>query len=274
VRGTVFYTDPSDCRLHALDLPDVRRAWAPDWTDCAFALGPGADPEPDGTVFQPTGRLRAMEIGGGVDVVDLARQRGRHFPGARAPSFIPDRTLTFVRAGELVALSSCRGRPPGAGAIGCAHALASERAITEATDLTQLRPRPRALALVSVAWLDGRRFVAVADAGTADLLLEVMLSPEGLTTELWLMADSLRHLAVSPLRSYVSVVSTGGKLVVFDAAGRMLSLGSGSIRAAAWLPDERWIAVATGAGIELLNPRSASDRLGPIEVSARDVAWE
>jgi hypothetical protein len=67
---------------------------------------------------------------------------------------------------------------------------------------------------------------------------------------------------------------SGGKLAVFDAEGRMVSLGGGSIRSTAWSPDERWIAVATDEGIEFLSPRSASERLGPVQVSARDVAWQ
>jgi hypothetical protein len=40
-----------------------------------------------------------------------------------------------------------------------------------------------------------------------------------------------------------------------------------------WSPDERWLAVLSGPGVAFVRAESPVTQIGPILLSARDVAW-
>jgi hypothetical protein len=272
IQGTLFYTDSAQCTLRAVDLPAVRAAWAPDWDTCAFALGPGAEVAAEGTVFRRDGRVAAAEWNGGVDVFAVAGSRGSHVPGARAPAFTPDGTLTLVEGGRLLSLARCPSFPPAGALARCAKVLTTE------DDLTRLvgsghGTAPR-LAIEAVAWLAEARFVALVDAGSEELIVHMVVRPGEPRADVWLAADSIRDLTPSPGGRFLFALSTRAKLVVFDEGGRMLSFGGAAIRAAAWSPDERWIAILAGDAVTFVRPDSVSERVGPLRVAARDLAWD
>ena len=272
VEGTLLYTDSADCALRAVALPSLRAAAAPRWDTCAFALGPDGEVAPGGTVFDLRGGLQAAEFEGGVDVVDPRGRRGRRFDEARAPAFRPDGSLTIVRKGELVSLAPCSRRDPPLEGLGdCPSVLVTENELTALADVSVV-PRPLRLALTAVTWLDDATFATVAQAGTSDVLLGVRLGAKPPTVDVWFEDDAVSDLEASPRKRVVSAVTATGELAVFDVGGTLLGLRGTQVRASAWSPDERWLAVLDGDHVLLVDGTNG-DEVGRVPLSARDLAW-
>ena len=273
VEGTLLYTDSADCALRAVALPNLRAAAAPRWDTCAFARGPDGEVAPGGTIFDLRRGLQAVESEGGVDVFEPRGRRGRRFDAARAPAFRPDGTLTIVRKGELVSLAPCHGRGPTLEGLGdCPSVLVTEDELTALADVS-VAPRPLRLALTAVTWLDDATFAAVAQAGASDVLLGVRLGAKAPTVDVWFEDDAVSDLEVSPRRRLVSAVTATGELAVFDGGGTLLGLRGTQVRAAAWSPDERWLAVLDGDDVLFVDGTNG-DEAGRVPLSARDLAWE
>jgi hypothetical protein len=106
-RGILYYSDPDDgCRLHGVDLPRLENAPPPDFASCEFSLSPDSTAVLPGAVsWSPRGGLYARESSGMVELGSQGSQPSLRFPG-RAPAFMPDGTLTYVRGIEVVAWST------------------------------------------------------------------------------------------------------------------------------------------------------------------------
>jgi hypothetical protein len=270
VAGRLLYTDPEDCTLHALELPALRRVEAPSWETCAFTVGPAGAVASEGTVFERRRGLLAEEFGGLVQVVGEQGSGGRRFANARAAAFRPDGTLTLVRRGQLVALTSCPGRRPELPALGrCRSVLTTEKELTSRARLS-VDPRPLRLALETVRWLADSTFVALVDAGAADALLGVRLGGRQALVDVWFEDDSLSGLDLDPRGRFVSVVTATGELAVFDRGGTLLGLRGMRVRASAWSPDGRWVALLDGNGV-LFVDTSNGEGVGPVPLFARDL---
>ena len=273
IRGRLLYTDAGDCRLRGLALPALEPVDAPDWDTCAFALGPAAAVVREGAVFDRRAGLRAEEFDGGVDVLDLEATRGRRIENARAPAFRPDGTLTLVRRGALVSLPPCPGAGPPIARVGpCGSTIVTEKALTALAPVS-VEPRPLRLAVEAVVWLDDERLALLADAGGADVLLGVDTRGASPDVEVWFEDERLSGLFVGPRLRRVAVVTSTGELGVWDERGRLLGLRGTQVRAAAWSPDERWLAVLDGDGVLFVDGRNG-EGVGPVPLAARDLAWD
>lgn len=273
IDGRLLYTAPDDCRMEAVELPALEPVEAPEWATCAFSLGPGSAVAPEGTVFERSSGLRAEEFEGGVDVFDPAVRRGRRFEAARAPAFRPDGTLTLVRRGAILTLGPCPGRAPLVDRLGrCRSTIMTEEQLTSLAPLS-VDPEPLRLAVETLAWLDEWRLVALADAGTVHVLLSIDTREAEPDVEVWFEEDSLRMLEVSPRGRFVSAVIATGQLAIFDDEGIMLGVRGSQVRATAWSPDERWLAVLGGGGVLFVDSRDGAT-VGPVALAARDLAWE
>jgi len=273
IDGRLLYTTPDDCRMEAVELPTLQPVEAPAWATCAFSLGPGSTVAPEGTVFERPIGLRAQELGGGVDVFDPAVRRGRRFEPARAPAFHPDGTLTLVRRGAILTLWACPGRAPAIDRLGrCRSTILTERKLTSLAPVS-VDPEPLRLAVETLAWLDERRLVALAQAGAVHVLLSIDTREAEPGVEVWFEEESLRMLEVSPRGRFVSAVIATGQLAIFDDQGIMLGVRGAQVRATAWSPDERWLAVLGGGGVLFVDSRDGAT-VGPVPLVARDLAWD
>jgi len=273
IDGRLLFTSPDDCTMEAVVLPTLEPVEAPEWETCAFTVVPGSTVAPEGTVFERPGGVRAAELEGGVDVFDPTVRRGRRIEPARAPAFHPDGTLTLVRRGAILALGPCRGLAPTVDRLGrCRSTILTERKLTSLAPVS-VDPEPLRLTVETLAWLDEWRLVALAQAGAAHVLLSIDTRGAEPDVEVWFEEESLRMLDVSPRRRFVSVVIATGQLAIFDDRGIMLGLRGSQIRAAAWSPDERWLAVLGGGGVLFVDSRDGAT-VGPVPLAARDLAWD
>lgn len=271
IRGRLLYTDAGDCTLHGLALPSLEPLEAPDWDTCAFTPAPGGAVASEGTVFDPRGRVGAAEFEGSVEIVGTDG-RALRLENMRAPAYRPDGTLTAVQGGALVSLRPCPGRGHVLARIGrCRSTILTERRLTALAPLS-VDPSPLALAIVSVAWVGGHRLAVLASAGEGDVLLGVDTREPTPRVEVWFEDDRLTDLVLSPRRRFVSVVTATGELGIFDEAGALLGLRGSRVRAAAWSPDETWLALLDGDGVVFVDGRNGST-VGPVPLAARDLAW-
>ena len=273
IDGRLLYTAPDDCAMEAVELPTLEPVEAPEWATCAFTVGPGSAVAPEGTVFERPSGLRAEELDGGVDVFDPTVRRGRRFERARAPAFHPDGTLTLVRRGAILTLGPCPGRAPAVDRLGrCRSSIVTEEELTSLAPVS-VDPDPLRLAVETLAWLDEWRLVALAQAGSVHVLLSIDTREAEPDVEVWFEEESLGMLEVSPRGRFVSVVIATGQLAVFDDQGIMLGVGGSQVRASAWSPDERWLAVLDGGGVLFVDSRDGAT-VGPVPLAARDLAWD
>jgi hypothetical protein len=281
--GTILYTDADDCRLHTFALPTLEATGidydAERWESCGFAANAAGRPAPEGTVFAPDDERQAMEFDGGVELVWPSRARGIRFENARAPAFRADGTLTLVRDGRLLAFEPCpsdariRGEWPGH----CAREITTEDAITESLDPGRLRPAPGNVALLDVVWLPDDTMLAVVQSPgdvQSDILLHVKptLGAHPIV-EVRFQAERIYEVLLSPHSRYVAVLSGTGRVAVLDPFGRLIASPGLRVRAMSWSPDERWLAVLTGPGLAFVSADSPVTQIGPITLSARDLAW-
>jgi hypothetical protein len=279
VRGVLLLAEsrPEGCRLRAFRLPELVPGTAPTWEACAFSVPPdGSRAAEGGTVWSSDGELGAVEAGGGVDLVAWATGQARRFPGARAPAFKPDDSLTFVRTGDLVEWSRVcrRGGPavtfPGRGGDRrCPSIVWTEARLTAAAPALGVLA-PRRAAIVTVAWLDSERFFAVLNVGDRDALVAV---DRATASRPWIVSTRLSELRVSPRGDFVSVLAAGGDLHLFDRVGRRVAAPIPDVRGAAWAPDGAWLAALHGRFVAFYRPGQTRTRLPELPIRAYDLAW-
>jgi hypothetical protein len=257
--GTVYYSDPRDgCRLHTLRLAGFRDGKPPVFRSCRFSLSPDAQSAtPDGSAWSPLGSMVAVPRGGefvlqssGSDETVLVR--------GTSPTFKPDGTLTYLRAGKLVEWTThCdpgerRFTPPGISAtVRCAHLL---------------YPQP----LASVAWLSEARFAALTRSGEA-----LLVENGSVLVRARLPAHRTARLSVSPRGDFVSIWLDGRLAGTFDSGGGPVAMPPiQHVRALAWSPTERWALLATdGGSVYIFRPNTGDARVRRLGIQARDVAW-
>jgi hypothetical protein len=278
--GTILYTNPDDCRLRAFALPVLREEEldprSSSWESCGFALGRDGRPAPEGTVFPPDGERQAAEVNGGVELIWPSRAFGIRFENARAPAFRADGTLTIVQRGRLVAYEPCDPDAPTHASEWpghCPRVLTTEDAITGSLDPGRLDEQPGRIALARVAWLPDDTFLGVARTRGSDILLQVRPTVGHPVVEARYQAERIYDVALSPHGRYVAVLSGTGRVAVLDPFGRLIASPGLRVRAMSWSPDERWLAVLSGPGVAFVRAESPVTQIGPILLSARDVAW-
>jgi hypothetical protein len=243
--GRLFVTLPG-CRLRALRLPDLVWEEEPDVpAPCRFTLASDDAPLDEPVSVSPTDELRAICGGDGLRVFDTAGLRAR-LPGACAPAWMPDGTLSFVRNGGL-----WQG-------IEDAHQLVSRKQVSE------IFSRPSALE--EIAWVDDERFWAVVRSGETAIV--ALITPDRLAFSPSFTTRAIEGLRVSATGMVAARTDQG--VVLFDSGGRRtMTFPNG--RAVAWAPGELVAAVATPTEILFVAPVSREVVSLPLEVS--DLEW-
>jgi hypothetical protein len=286
VTGTLFMTD-EDCRLRALSLPTLR--WVLDSNaqgdQCEFTVAPDSRRVVrfgGGISWSPDGRTSAVCDSNRVVLVGRTGQEVGRERGYCAPAWRPDGTLTAARLGTLVTF-----RRPCARGPTCVQELLTPEDLAPAlrAGSTPLRVLHTPMILQSI-WLSETRVALIIRAlvrdqpeSTYDLLAifdggDLVGEPVG--------NSRFDELVASPARRSLAVHGSAFRGLTFvDSDGRLLArnpIASG--HHAAWSPDERWTAVATGgstyvfrtAEIEFFNSDARPQAIR-IPVHAADVEW-
>ena len=287
VTGTLFLTD-EDCRLRALSLPALR--WVLDSNaqgeQCEFTVAPDSRRVVrfgGGIAWSPDGRTSALCDSNRVVLFGRTGQEVERKRGFCAPAWRPDGTLTAAHVGSLIAFR----RPCAQGPTGCERELLAPEDLAPALQAgsTPLRVLHAPMIMQSI-WLSETRVALIIRALVRD-------SPES-TYELLAIFDGddlvgepvgnseFDELVASPSRRYLAAHGSSFRGLTFvNSDGRLLArnpIASG--HHAAWSPDERWTAVATGgstyvfrtAETEFFNSDSRP-RAIRIPVHAADVEW-
>jgi hypothetical protein len=273
--GTLVYTD-RDCRFHALRLPSLDEVRPPsdDTVDCWFELSA------DGRRIAPAqaawngSREYALCDGRNVEVRESLLAIPREVYEGCAPSWRPGRRqLTLARDGEVIAVApACDTEPP------CETVLLSRAAVLEAARQHPNVPDgPGAIEEVEiedVAWLSADRAVLLLRIGIAGVGPQDLVSVfEGgrVRGSYYFFDDDRDRLEVSRRSRYIAagtafaVRADGPRLAIPDAFGE--------VRAVAWSPDERWLALAARGALALVRVGTDTPRVLALPIDATDVAW-
>jgi hypothetical protein len=244
--GRLFVTEPG-CRLRALRLPDLQWEDEPDGEQapCRFALDAADEAVAEVVSVGPGGQLRATCRDGRL-VVFGSQGPTADIPDACAPAWMPDGTLTFVRAGEL-----WRGT------------VEPRRLITRA----ELRVMfGRDAALEEVAWFDDQRIWAVVRVGASDAIALMTLSR--LVFSPTFTAPRIEGLQVSSTGMVAARTDSG--IVFFDGGGRR-ALSFPGAKAVTWAPGNLVAAVATPGQVLFVAP--VSREVVPLPLAVEDLEW-
>jgi hypothetical protein len=274
--GTLVYTD-RDCRFHALRLPSLDEVRPPsvDTVDCRFELSA------DGRRIAPAraawngSREYAICNGRNVEVRESLLAIPREVYAGCAPAWRPGRPpqLTLARDGEVLAVApACDAEPP------CETVLLSRAAVLEAArQHPNVRDGPGGIdevELEDVAWLSADRAVLLLRVGIPGVGPQDLVSVfEGgrVRGSYYFFDDDRDRLEVSRRSRYVAagtafaVRADGPRLAIPDAFGE--------VRAVAWSPDERWLALAARGALALVRVGTDTPRVLALPIDATDVAW-
>jgi hypothetical protein len=244
--GRLFVTEPG-CRLRALRLPDLQWEDEPDGEQapCRFALDVTDQALAEEISVAPGGKLRATCRDGRLAVFGDAGPAA-DIPDACAPAWMPDGTLTFIRAGEL-----WRGT-------------VEPRRIVTRAELRDMFGRDAALE--EVAWFDDQRIWAVVRVGSSDAI--ALMTVSRLVFSPTFTAPRVEGLQVSPTGMVAARTDSG--IVFFDGGGRR-ALSFPGAKAATWAPGNLVAAVATPRQILLVAP--VSREVVPIPLAVEDLEW-
>jgi hypothetical protein len=244
--GRLFVTEPG-CRLRALRLPDLMWEDEPDGepVPCRFTLDSTDEALAEAIAVAPGGQLRAACRDGHLAVFG-SQGPTADIPDACAPAWMPDGTLTFVRAGEL-----WRGtREP--------------RRLISRAELRSMFGREAALE--EVAWFDDQRIWAVVRVGSSDAIAAMTMSR--LVYSPTFTAPRIEGLQVSSTGMVAARTDRG--IVFFDNGGRRALTFPGA-QAMTWAPDNLVAAVATAREILLVAP--VSREVVPLPLAVADLEW-
>jgi len=244
--GRLFVTQPG-CRLRALSLPELLWEDEPDGepTPCRFALDVADRAVAETISVAPGGQLRAACRDGRLAVFG-PQGRTADIPDACAPAWMPNGTLTFVRAGEL-----WRGM------------LEPRRIVTRAELRTMFG---REAALEEVGWLDDQRIWAVVRVGSSDAI--AFMTASRLVFSPTFTAPRIEGLQVSSTGMVAARTESG--VVFFDSGGRR-ALSFPGAKAVTWAPGNLVAAVATPRQILLVAP--VSREVVPLPLAVEDLEW-
>lgn len=288
--GVLYYSD-EQCRLQAVQLPDLRPEEAPAWSECGFALSHDAQRvAAKGFVWHPGGSVRASQSEGSVAVVlqEGSSESSYTFRGS-APSFDPQARLTFALGTEIRAMDAgCPLRSdapliPVRTMRRCSTVVlpreAAERAARRHPN-ADVAPGLVSVSLRETVWLgsqEGRDRLAallrlrVQFAGEFDLI--ALFEGGGIVDGIALF-ERVSGLEASPGGSFFGVQQDGGGVLLFDRDGFSLPLPT--LRGAqefAWSPNESWVAIATADRIFVVTTKTPAPLTRELDVVAEDLAW-
>jgi hypothetical protein len=244
--GRLFVTEPG-CRLRALRLPDL------EWEDepagepapCRFGLDAADEAIAEAFSVAPGGQLRATCRDGRLAVFG-SQGPTADIPDACAPSWMPDGTLTFIRAGELW------------------QGTREPRRLISRAELRAMFGREAALE--EVAWFDDQRVWAVVRVGSSDSI--ALMTVSRLVFSPTFTATRIEGLRVSSTGMVAARTDRG--IVFFDGGGRR-ALSFPGAKAVTWAPGNLVAAVATPRQILLVAP--VSREVVPLPLAVEDLEW-
>ena len=274
--GTLVYTD-RDCRFHALRLPslDEVRPPADDSVDCWFELSADGRRVAPARAAWNGSREYAICNGRNVEVRASLVEIPRQVYEGCAPGWRPvtPPRLTLARDGEVLGVApACDAEPP------CETVLVSRDAVLEAARQHPNVPdRPGgidAVEIEDVAWLSSDRVVLllrveIGGVGSQDLVS--VFEGGRVRGSYYFLDDDRDRLEVSRRSRYIAagtafaVRADGPRLAIPDAFGE--------VRAVAWSPDERWLALAARGALALVQIGTDTPRVLALPIDAADLAW-
>lgn len=248
--GVLYFGDRT-CRLRTLLLPEAR--WRPEpnrSVPCRFTVDAGGAVHPDEVRVEPESGLRAVCHEGGIDVLHREGAGLASFPGACAPAWRPDGSLSFVRDGELVLVPDLRDE----------HILLSRADVT-----TMLGAGSH---LLEAAWFDEDTYAAAVRRGR-ETTLAVFRGNElvGRPTYSSPRLDELR----TRRRVVAARTGTSGHAITFfSSRGREILTVEGG-HSVSWSPSGTVAAVAGRALTIFVDP--ATRERAALALVATDLEW-
>jgi hypothetical protein len=282
VRGTLVYTDlRRGCRLEAVRLPELTPAPVPRGVrrGCRFELSPnGRRIAPAHAAWLNDESFASCVAGVTRIEVPATRDASATLAIAGCEPALrprPARALTLVRHGEVIEVDAECGEP-----VPCERVLVRAPLIEAAAEthpnVSPENGRPLdEVEVADMAWLSPTRLalllrLTIDGAGEQDLVAVV---EGGRIRGSYYFFDTERDsIEVSPRgrRGW-----SGGSFA-FTAEGPRLGIPDafGAVRAAAWSPDEEWVALAGRNLVAFVAAGdSAAPRVATAPIDAGDLAW-
>jgi hypothetical protein len=250
--GTLYYAN-AQCRLAAVSLRTRGAVAAPALRACDFAVSPAGSQASSWSIWGGAEPLVASCAGNSVQI-DSARGPTLGLIGGCAPAWGAHGELTFVRHGNVVAFP-LHGR---------ARVVLPRDWLRRALGLG-----PEAEA-VSAAWTGPRGLAVVVRARAGDDIVALFAG-----TRLIARARPGGRLGrVTSRRDGRALIverADGRAVVLLDR--RLRVLATRDARAAAWSPDGRKLALATGDHVLFVDASSGRSVAPPLELDAVALAW-
>jgi hypothetical protein len=271
VAGQMIYSD-QDCILHSLVLPtledDVVRGdnGAGAIHMCRFEFGAGRLLGAEAAISRDGSRA-ALCRNGRVSLLDNSGKLIRWpYRGCRV-ALRPDGAVTQVRDGEIV-----QGRQ-----VLYSRAALHEAARANPSLPTALAGRRYHVHVKGFAWMDERRLIAGLDIAPTDrpaVFLAALFDGQALTGIDLIPVGPLDDWVVSRTGLYAATVN--GTIIARDGHATDPPAGLPEGQAAAFSPDERWLAYVNGTSIFLVSTPLSGElgRIIRLPTPARDLVWE
>jgi WD40 repeat protein len=281
VAGTLYLSpDPcggSEARpLRAISLPSLDRVEAPRWHGCGFSLSSdGASVAARGAAWQPGGALVATPERGTIELTSSSPAWRDRLEGS-SPAFRPDGALTYVHDGEVLEWNRDCGRVDRS----CPRTLLSRADLARAFRFDANTPSDTrfvsSYAVRELEWLSETRVAALLDASISfgpdhEQLLAVFEDREAIEGRPGL-GGRFGPLSADPAGRHIAVRSGSRLDVLGPRAQTIWPSALEPVRAFAWSPDGRWLAVAGRASVYLVRTRDWTV-LVSLPVATRDLAW-
>lgn len=275
----VLYLSDEECRVQAIELPSLKAEGSLSAEFCVFSLSPDGHQAVQRGVWRPQGDAWAVCRQGSVRVVSRDGDILSRLPGCD-PAWKPNGTLTYVREGELIALT----RAGTSDALSWSQrdtvplAIFSREHLAEALRGRRSPVLLRSYSIVEASWLDDYRFAALIQGRFEKTIAVVDQRGDlaAIADETSIPSGALEALQASPEGGYIAIRQRSGEIQVFDdtLAPVSFSLPPGTtIRAIAWSPDERWTGVATQGSVFLFSTARPSAHPIRLPIAANDLAW-
>jgi WD40-like Beta Propeller Repeat len=248
LRGTLLVTT-TGCRLAEVPLPRLAPMRDRDVRACSPAVSPRRPAQSGWSIWRRPELLVAYCSGRGIDVAAPGGPTVRFVRGC-APAWRPDGTLTYVRRGEATHF-------PRAGRA---------EVVLGRYELTRDFPGERRASVLELAWATDERAYAVLDLDPGNRRV-LAVYQRGRLAATRRVPPGARGLEVAANGRNALLVDP---LLVVPGGGAPLSLG-GRAEGGSWSPDGRWVALARGDRVDLVETRGR--RRISLPLVAHSVAW-
>jgi uncharacterized Zn-binding protein involved in type VI secretion len=270
ITGLLLYSDPN-CAVHSLLLPRmidevVREDDGGELFRCRFEVGGGRFLD-EGDAVSRDGVFGARCDGPRTVVWEIESSRPLRSYGGCPPAWRPDGRLTYPRGDRIMEENRVLFSARELRAAVRLHPVTGDLAATvpifaHATDL---------------AWLDENRLIVSLEVrirGGPTIYPSVLFDGKAVIGFPSNFGSPLQNWVVSPAGSFVAAEDGTTVARDGDVTARPNNLPSG--RAAAFSPDELWLAYVTGVSVYLIGtPRNGQPvRLIRLPVEAQDLTWE